>query len=129
MIRAFFCNSLLFLLGGFGYGITELLWRRYTHWSMVLTGGFCFTVIYRIFKLLNNISLMKKCLIGSLVITVTEFFVGCRVNIQKNMNIWDYSNHPLNYHGQICPFYTVMWALLSIPVAFLCRFLCRRFDL
>ena len=29
----------LFAFGGIAYGLIEILWRRRTHWSMVLTGG------------------------------------------------------------------------------------------
>ena len=36
---------IIFLFGGVGYGLIELLWRGRTHPSMVLTGGFCFAII------------------------------------------------------------------------------------
>ena len=32
-------SVVMFLFGGFGYGLIEVLWRGRTHWSMVLCGG------------------------------------------------------------------------------------------
>lgn len=129
MKRILGCNCVLFLIGGTCYGLIELLWRRYTHWSMVLTGGFCFTVLYRIFKAARRIAVWKKCCIGSLVITLTELIVGWAVNIRMRLGVWDYSNHLLNLRGQICPLYSLLWGLLTLPISMVCSSLCKRFDL
>ena len=40
--------SFLFLFGGVGYGLVELIWRGRTHPSMVITGGICFLLVYGI---------------------------------------------------------------------------------
>ena len=32
----------LFSIGAMGYGLIEILWRGYTHWSMLTAGGICF---------------------------------------------------------------------------------------
>ena len=45
----------LLALGGAGYGAIELLWRGFTHWTMVLTGGFCFSILY------NLCGAMERC--------------------------------------------------------------------
>ena len=29
----------LFSIGAMGYGLIEILWRGYTHWSMLTAGG------------------------------------------------------------------------------------------
>ena len=31
--------GIVFLIGGISYGIMEILFRGYTHWSMLVTGG------------------------------------------------------------------------------------------
>ncbi len=129
MKRILGCNFVLFAIGGIGYGIIELLWRRYTHWSMVLTGGVCFMLLYRIFKYLADIAMWQKCFVGSAVITCAELIVGFFVNIRAKLNVWDYSNHLLNLHGQICPLYSLLWGLLTCPVALLCSRLCRKYNL
>lgn len=117
----------LFSIGGAGYGLIEILWRRYTHWSMVLTGGTCFLMLYKIFKkIADKTKLWQKCLVGSTVITSIEYFVGCIVNIKLKLKVWDYSDMPMNLHGQICLFYSFLWGLLSIPIAALCHFIKKK---
>ena len=113
MMNKLGCNIRLFSFGGIAYGIIELLWRRYTHWSMVVTGGTCFTVLYNIFKCMNKIKMWKKCIIGSTVITSAELVAGYAVNIKAGLNVWDYSDKPLNFKGQICLYYSILWALLT----------------
>ena len=39
-------DAAIFLLGALGYGAVETLWRGGTHWTMLLTGGVCFLLIY-----------------------------------------------------------------------------------
>lgn len=57
------------------------------------------------------------------VITSLEFAVGCLVNLRLGWHVWDYSDIPLNLMGQICPTFSVMWLLLSVPCVYLSRFL------
>jgi len=56
-----------------------------------------------------------QVLIGVGIILTLEFISGCIVNLWLNLNVWDYSNMPLNLLGQIC----LPFALLWIPLAFL----------
>lgn len=104
------------LFGGITYGVIEILWRGKTHWSMLLTGGFCFTVLNTIYKKRADMPLLRKCLLGGAVITLCEFLCGFIVNIKLKLNVWDYSNRKLNIKGQICPLYSVLWMLLCLPV-------------
>ena len=113
-------NSVLFSFGGLTYGIIEILWRRYTHWSMIITGGVCFLLLFRIFNKAQRLTLRKKCLIGSAVITSIEFVVGVVVNIILKMDVWDYSSMPFNLWGQVCPLYSLLWGILTIPISYLC---------
>ncbi len=129
MKNKFCCNACLFLIGGSLYGLIELLWRKRTHWSMLLTGGLCFTVLYRIFQKLADCSLGLKCLIGSTVITLIEFFAGFVFNFCMKLRVWDYSACPGNFCGQICPLYSLLWALLTLPISLLCRLLNRKWRL
>ncbi|MBR2175684.1 MAG: hypothetical protein IJ861_01905 [Clostridia bacterium] len=128
MKRKLNCNLALFSIGGISYGLIEIIWRKYTHWTMVLTGGFCFVVLYRIFKRLVGIAMWKKCMIGSSVITSVEFVVGCAVNLKAKMNVWDYSGLPFNFKGQICLIYSILWAALTVPISGVCSLLRKRFD-
>ncbi len=116
----------LFAIGGIAYGLIEILWRRKTHWSMVLTGGTCFVFLYKIFSKCEKLSLPKKCCLGSCVITSMEFLCGWIVNIKMKLNVWDYSKAKLNIKGQICPFYSMLWGLLCIPVNTICKVIRKR---
>ena len=109
----------IFATSGISYCFIEILWRRYTHWTMAIIGGFCFLTLFKVFTRLKRTSLIQKCLIGSIVITSIEFLSGCIVNVWLKMDIWDYSAMPINILGQICPIYSLLWALLSIPIVYI----------
>ena len=109
-------NLGIFILGGIGYIIIELLFRGYTHWTMFIAGGTAFLMLHRINIGYPNLPLWKKCILGSLIITSVELLVGCLANLWFHWNVWDYSNNPLNMWGQICLNFSVLWGLLCIPI-------------
>lgn len=111
----------VFLIGAGLYGAVELLWRGYSHWTMLLCGGACFTLMY--FLSGTSLPLWLKCLISAAIISLIEFAVGYLVNIILGWRIWDYSDRPLNLMGQICPLYSFFWLILSVPAMRLCSFL------
>jgi len=114
----------IFAIGALGYSIIEVLWRGYTHWSMSITGGFCFSALCNLYKKMSKTShLMKKCVCGSIIITATEFISGVTFNKVLRLNVWDYSKNKLNIAGQICPLFSFLWCILCLPVTFVCNFL------
>lgn len=113
----------IFSLGSLLYGLTEILWRGYTHWSMLLLGGLCFYIMYRISFL--ALSFLKKCMLSAAAILSLEFYSGCILNLYLKLNVWDYSREPYNLLGQICPHFLFLWFLLSIPGLWLCSLLKR----
>ncbi len=129
MKRRIKCNCFLFAAGGLLYGLIEILWRSYTHWSMLLTGGFCFTLLYKVFKKISLCPVYLKCLIGSGIITTVEFVSGCIFNKWLKYEVWDYSSLPMNFRGQICLPYSILWGFLTLPIIMLCNFLKKRFRL
>lgn len=104
---------ILFLLGAFLYGLLEVVWRGYSHWSMMIAGGLCFTAFSLISKKLKGVHLLYKCILGSLIVTVIEFAFGVFFNLTLGLSVWDYSDIPLNLFGQICLLFTVLWGFLS----------------
>lgn len=118
----------LFLIGSVGYSLLEILWRGNTHWSMSITGGLCFLAIYHIDTKYEKKPWWKKCLMCSTVITAMEFLVGCIVNLQLGWNVWSYARLPGNLMGQICPLFSLLWFLLSIPLIGLTKLLKKRFE-
>ena len=109
-----------FAIGSAGYGIIELIWRGRTHWTMLIAGGICFVIFSLIEERMREKSLLTKCMLCSLSITLVELIFGIIFNIILKMNVWDYSKIPLNIFGQICPLYSMLWAglsLLILPIA------------
>lgn len=116
----------VFALGSILYGLTEILWRGWTHWTMLLCGGICFTLMYLVSG--SELSLVKKWLLSTCIITTVEFVAGCIVNLRLHWQVWDYSSLPFNLLGQICPRFILMWFALSIPGVALCTLLHRLFS-
>lgn len=123
------CFGILFAIGGAAYGAIEILWRGYTHWSMILTGGTCFAALYKILISAVSCSITVKCCIGSAVITWFEFISGFLFNHCLKLNVWDYSDHRLNFCGQVCAMYSLLWALLTVPVVRICGIIHKKLGL
>lgn len=117
-------KGILFLIGGLGYGLIEIIWRGYTHISMLFAGGICFNIFSVIGKRFTKKQWLKIFLIGSLAVTAVEFVFGVIFNIILRKKVWDYSNMPLNILGQICPLYSFFWGILClffVPLAKKCE--------
>ena len=95
---------LLFCAGGLGYMGLEFLWRGWTHKAMFFAGGTCF--------LLKNCPPWVKAIAGAGMITAVELGVGLLLN--RQYRIWDYRNVPLNFFGQICLPYSLLWIPVSL---------------
>lgn len=110
----------IFWLGGTLYQTLELYWRRRTHGSMFLAGGVCAVLL----EFLCNgvffaLPLFFKCILGAAVITGVEFAFGCVVNLKMGLGVWDYSTQKGNVLGQICPIYSLLWGIVSLPALLL----------
>lgn len=113
-------NIILFLIGGAIYYTIELLWKSYIsngicHWSMFILGGLCFILIGRINEDIPwEESIVIQGIKGAIIITLLEFVFGYFLNIIYHLNIWDYSNMPLNIMGQVCLPFMGAWFFLSL---------------
>lgn len=106
--------SFLFSFGGIVYLLIELLWRGYSHWSMFILGGLCFVLLGLINeKYTWDVPLPIQMIIGTFIITLLEFITGCILNLWLGLDVWSYSDMPLNIMGQICLPYMILWFLLS----------------
>ena len=111
---------ILFLIGGVIYCLIELAWRGKTHPSMLIVGGLCFVLIGLINEIFPwDMIIYKQMIISSVLVTVVEFIAGLIVNIWLGLNVWDYSNLPLNILGQVCVPFMFLWFLLSLPAIIL----------
>lgn len=101
-------------IGGLIYALIELVFRGRTHWTMLIVGGLCFWLIGLVNEVIPwEVVFWRQCLLGSLIVTVVEFFSGCIINLGLGWNVWDYSNLPLNLLGQICLPFSLLWILIS----------------
>lgn len=114
--------SFLFYLGGMCYTGLELLWRRFTHWSMFVLGGICFVLVGNLKKLTPKRPLSFRLTEAALLITVLE--LGCGLLVNRNYRVWDYRHMPMNFMGQICLPFTLLW----VPVSFAAMLLYDRAD-
>ena len=101
-------------LGGMIYVLIELMWRGYSHWSMLLLGGVCFIALGLINEVIPwEMPLTAQMFIGCAIITALEFITGCIVNLWLGWDVWDYSDLPYNLLGQISVMSSVGWYFLS----------------
>ena len=110
--NSIYAEILIFILGGAAYGLLETLFRGYTHWTMVLTGGACVLTLYLLSGWLLSMNLVLSAMAGAVIITIYEFCVGVIVNLRLGWDVWDYSSLPGNILGQICPTFTLAWFML-----------------
>ncbi|MBQ8654238.1 MAG: hypothetical protein IJ507_04795 [Clostridia bacterium] len=98
-----------FLFGAAGYPLLEIIWRGRTHPSMALAGGMSLCAMRRISHL--RLNRPAQALLCGLSVTGIEAVCGLIWN--RRHQVWDYRRMPLNWRGQICLPYTLLWTLLS----------------
>ncbi len=101
----------VFVCGALAYGACEVISRGGTHISMGLLGGMSMIFIDRLNVLRRNGAFPSVLIMlsASIFITAIEFISGVILNLRLNLGIWDYSEMPLNFAGQICAPFTVLW--------------------
>lgn len=107
---------IIFIIFGLMYITIELLYRGHTHYSMFIVGGICGVLIGLINDNTPDMPLLPQCVLGTVIITVIELLTGLFLNVYLGLNVWDYSNQPFNFMGQICPQFCIIWCILSILV-------------
>ena len=112
--------AVLFVIGAIVYWGVEFGWRSLVgtlpvHWTMPVLGGCLFLVLGGLNEYLPwEMPLMLQAVIGTVVITVAEFFAGLVLNIGLGLAVWDYSHLPFHLLGQICLGFTLAWVPLSV---------------
>ena len=99
---------LLFCVGGAGYVGLEWLWRGWSHSSMFFAGGTCFLLLGR----LKTQPPWVKAIAGAGIITTVELAAGLLINRQHT--VWDYRDTPLNFLGQVCLPYSLLWIPIGL---------------
>ena len=110
---------LLFCLGGTGYVGLEYLWRGWSHYSMFLAGGACFLLLGKLNDIRPRLPLFLRGLAGAGIITAVELLAGLLFN--RNYQVWDYRHLPVNFRGQICLPFFLLWIPISLGAMWLYR--------
>lgn len=73
----------LALIGGLCYGAVEVLWRGYTHWTMLVLGGVLFVLLGGLNEWLTwDMPLALQAILGAVVVTAAEFLAGLAANME-----------------------------------------------
>lgn len=104
----------LFAVFGLIYYTIEIWARGYSHITMIAVGGICGVIVGLINEDFDfDMPLLWQMFIGAFYITVIEFVSGAILNVWLGLDIWNYSDKPLNLYGQICLENSVYWYFLS----------------
>lgn len=109
----------LFAVGAIGYFCIEMLYRGHSHWTMMICGGTSLVFIHEFNKKFPRVFLPARAAVCASFITALELIFGIFDNVIMGWNVWDYSEMPLNFMGQICPSFSIYWYLLSLPLCIL----------
>lgn len=118
LLEKFQRDFLLWLTGGIAYFYMEIMFRGYSHYSMIICGGFCFlfagktglSILYE----KSRFFIVKIMAASALIITTLEFVTGLIVNVVFDLEVWDYSRVKGNIMGQVCLPYTFLWGVLGL---------------
>jgi uncharacterized membrane protein len=125
--------SVLFLLMGILYAFIEVIatsiptistdgWRLVGHtslWMCIVGGvlGVTLGMFNQIKAVRKNCNVFWQAIVGAVVIVLGELISGYILNIVCGFNIWDYSDQPFNFMGQISLIMGIGWFFIS-PLAF-----------
>lgn len=119
-----FKSLTVFTFGGLAYGLVEIMWRGSTHISMFVAGGLCFLIITAIDSAeAFGGGVLLEAPLCAISITAVELVCGVVVNLMMHLQVWDYSELPLNLWGQICLPFSVLWLMLAVPAILASRLL------
>lgn len=105
----------IFAVGAAVYMTIEILYRGFTHWTMGVLGGISLILIGIIDELTTeDLPLLVQAPLASIIITLLEYYAGCILNLKLGMDIWDYSELPLNVDGQVCIYFSLAWMVLGM---------------
>ena len=112
LVQAF----VIFLAGGFIYGLMEIVYSGSTHPAMFVMGGLSLLWVGGGRRYLRHSPpLWLHMIIGGVFITTAEFICGLVYNVWLGLRIWDYTRFRINIMGQICPAFFFLWIALSLP--------------
>ncbi len=110
--------TFLWALGGTIYYTFEILFRGYSHWSMFLLGGICMMFFAWQGQMTRwQDPLWLQVIRCTVFVLAGEFLTGIIVNKWFRLEVWDYSDQPMQLFGQIClPFAIIFSGLCAVGI-------------
>ena len=93
---------------------------------MFFAGGTCFLLLGGLNTVRPRLPLLFRAIAGAGIITMVELLTGLIAN--RSYTVWDYRHLPLNFCGQICLPFTLLWIPISLGALLLHQQLSRRFS-
>ena len=91
---------------------------------MFLAGGSSFLLLGALGRSAGRVNLPLRAAAGAGIITSVEFLTGILTN--RDYRVWDYRQEPMNYRGQICLPFTLLWMPVGLGAMALYRVLDKR---
>lgn len=120
LLSDFLLSLLLWTWGGTVYFFMEVIYKTIIghssqiSWTMIIVAFILCIPLERCGDELPwEMPMYQQTLICAIAITGTELISGIIINICLGMNVWDYSNMPFNFLGQICPQFFIVWIVIS----------------
>ena len=79
---------------------------------MFFAGGVCFLLLGKLNTVRPRLNLPLRGIVGAGIITMVELIAGLICN--RSYGVWDYRHLPLNFHGQICLPFFLLWIPISL---------------
>ena len=109
----------LWFIIGCVYYFLEGVWHipsgGWANIAMMPIGGLCGVLIGALNQkpAFYNKTVLCQCVISTCIVVAIEFLSGLILNVWLGLDVWDYSDKPLNLLGQICLPYSMLWFILS----------------
>lgn len=114
-------SMLLWFWGGTVYFLLEVAWKTATgkpemiSWTMLVLAILLTAAVERCgYQLPWEVPLWIQSLACAALVTTVEFFAGVILNIWLGLGVWDYSDLPGNFMGQICPQFFGVWFVMCL---------------
>lgn len=109
-------SMLLWFWGGTIYFLLEVAWKTATgkpemiSWTMLVLAILLTIAVERCGEQLPwAVPLWLQALACAALVTAAELAAGLILNVWLGLGVWDYSDLPGNFMGQICPQFAAIW--------------------
>ena len=116
----FLLSMLMWTWGGTLYFFMEVVYKTLTgnpdhiSWTMIIVAFILCIPLERFGDELPwEMPMILQTIICAVAITITELISGLILNVWLGLHVWDYSELPFNFMGQIWLQFSLLWVVLS----------------